>query len=243
MKKSIVPLLVLGLVAVMPRLAFAQFQSIARTTSTAVATLSGTGSVLFDIALKRVDNDNPATQVTWPDIQLPAQFVVADVYILLNSTITSSGGGIQIYTDNTAPDQAPYQYSGDLATTNPAGLIDETTTTAKLSLVWSVKADRGQPVPIAADPTNGGDPNSSQWLFFKDRLTPDIISQNTTHFQDGETFIAVKKGGSGIHFGQGDGDFGLAGPSNPIYFEADFRTALSPRTYTTQTLRLESYTQ
>ena len=249
MKKYIVPFVLLGLAVLVPKPAFAVFQSISRTTSTAVASLTGAGLTQMNILLKSLSDNSTTTQIYWTGVILPASFTTANAYVQLFSTMTASGGGIQIYTDNKAADAVP-AYTG---TSNPAGLVNASATTRTLPIVWSIKATTGT-APVAADPDRvcpqapgGVDPNAFQWLFFKDRGTPSggtsPCGDALTAFADGDVFTTVKQAGNGIHFGQGPGDFGPASSPNYIYAETNFSNAVTPNTYKTSTLRLEAYTQ
>jgi len=245
MKKYVVPLLILGCAVLIPVKGFA-FTSVSRTTSTAVSILSGTGQAAMDIIIRNLSDNSTTTQVYWTGVTLPSGYVASNAYIQLNSTLTAVGAGIQIYTDNEASDANPkFTLPGGVtvgqAGSNPAGLVDTTTTTAVLSMAWSIKATTTT-APTAADPTSTTDANAAQWLFFEDRNTPTIASQNTVAFADGATFIAVKLAGSGIHFGQANTAFGAAPSPNDIYFEANYSGAVTPRAYKTTTLRLEAYT-
>src|SRR5438477_7713645 len=178
-QKYVIALAVLALTSLMPRSAFAIFQSFGRSTQTAIVSLLGGGTVQMTITLRNVSDNSTTTQIYWTTntVTLPAGFVDADAYIQLDSTLTASGGGIQIYTDNTASDVPAgerFTYVGSTNSVNPAGLVDLTTTTKTLPLAWSIK-DTTTTAPTAADPTSGTDPNASQWLFFKDRQTPTIV--------------------------------------------------------------------
>ena len=246
----VVAVLALGAIALLPVKGFAAFASVKRTTSPAEANLTGAGSIQMDILLKRISDNSTTTQVFWTGVTLPASWVRSGAYLQLNSTITVAGGGIQVYTDNKAADASP-QFTLRSGVTvgspgsNPAGLVDTTTTTKRLSMAWSIK-DTTSAAPTADNPNSGG-ADSFQWLFMKDRQTPTIVLENTTAFTNGEAFVTVKRivddGESGIHFGQAPTEFGAAPSPDFVYFQADFNTAVTPRRYFTSTLRLEAYTQ
>ncbi len=230
----------LGLALLAPGTGHAAFASLARSTNTAVATLTGSGSVSMSVAIKKISDNTSDTQINWTGVTLPANYVLAANYIQLDSTITASGGGIEIYTDNTAADANP-RYTGVISSTTqtPAGLVDTTLTTQKLPVAWSIKANLGAPV---ADNPNSGGGNSFQWLFHEHRAQIAVPSQSAGAFVDGDAYVTVKNT-NGIHFGQAPTEFGAAGSPNFIYTEAGFTAALTPRTYRTSTLRLEAYTQ
>jgi len=195
--------------------------------------------VSHEFSIKTVATNAPDTAINWTGVTIPAGYVLAADYIQLDSTITAVTGGIEIYTDNTAADANPH-YNGVISPTTqtPAGLVDTTTPTTKLPTAWSIKATLGAPV---ADNPNAGGPNSSQWLFHEDRAQVAVPSQSAAAFVDGDPYITVKNA-IGIHFGQLVTEFGAAPSPNYIYTEANFGSAVTPRTYQTSTLRLEAFT-
>jgi len=78
----------------------------------------------------------------------------------------------------------------------------------------------------------------------KDVMTPDIPLMGTTQFKNGDQdpFVVVKDN-VGNHFGQSPAEFGAEDTPNYIFLEANFGTAVTPRTYQTSTLRLEFFYQ
>ncbi len=215
-------------------------------TKTAVATLVGTGLVTMNsVLIKKVSDNSTQSQLTWTGVTLPASWVVADSYILLDAVITASGGGIQTYTDNTAGDASP-KFTGDKTQVTPAGLIDNTDTTKKLPTAWNIRHSTG--IANSANP-NANVGESSLWLYYEDKAQVAIPSLSAGAFTNGDPFVTTENT-TGIHFAQGPTQFGppipnpaLTGTQNAIYVEADFTTALTPRTYSTTTLRLEAFTQ
>lgn len=219
---------------------------------------------IFNVTLKNISDNVATSTITWKNVSLPKSWVLADQYIQVDLDPDTTPWGLQIYTDNTASDASPKFTSAVTAGTvgsNPAGLVDMTTTTKVLAMAWSIKAATSTIVvgtntytipPLAANPNNNGllgnptDPNAFQWLFMQDRGTPSIPLANTSAFSDGNSFVAVKNN-LGIHFVQGStttldsSQFGAANSPNYIYLESDFDNAVTPRTYKTTTLRLEFY--
>jgi len=181
---------------------------------------------IFDITLKNISNNATTTQIVWSTstVVLPQGWTRADQYIQLDLDPDTLGWGLQIYTDNKASDANPsYSGSGD-----PSGLIDSSDNTKTLSMAWTIHSVLAP--ATGADPNNTSDPNSFQWIFFKDR--------GTAGFSDGDSYIAVKEN-LGIQFGVGG--FGAANSPNYLYVEANFLNAVTPRTYKTSTVRLEYY--
>jgi len=234
-------LAVIGLAVSMPAVTNAAFSSVRVISKTASATLTQTGSVAMDVAILKTADNTPDTQINWTGVTLPAGFVLASDYIQLSSTITASGGGIQTYTDNTAADASP-KFSGliNSVSATPAGLVDNSSTTLKLPTAWTILHSSG--VPVAANPNNAADPNSFGWLYHEDKAQVAVPTLGASAFVNGDPYITVENS-NGIHFGQSPTQFGSAASPNNMYLEADFTSALTPRTYSTTTLRLEAFTE
>jgi hypothetical protein len=256
-KYAALSVLSLGIAMVAPGISQAAISaSLGRSTYTAVAQLTGTGSISFNAAIREVGTNAPAAQISWTGVTLPAGLVRASHYIQLASTFTASNGGIEIYTDNTAADATPYQYTGVISsnTPPPSGLVDGTSHTNRLPMTWTIQAST-----VAPTPQNPNVPATGfAWFFMTDRGQVAVPSQNVTAFEDGLPYITVANnqcgtpanpGNTCIHYAQGAGgqgdptQFGGAPSPNNIFLAADFSTAVTPRTYGTSTLRLEAYTQ
>jgi len=225
-------------------------------TQTAIATLSGTGSISFSPSIQVVGSNAGDTTVRWTGVTLPAGLVRANDYIALASTFTAAGGGIEIYTDNTAADAAPYNYTGTInATSNPpSGLVDGTSHTARLPMAWTIQASTT--APSVQNPNNLV--TGFGWFFVEDRAQVAVPTQSVALFDHGQPYVTVahdqcaapgNPGNTCIHFAQGAGgqtdptQFGGSPSPNNIFMEADFSAAITPRTYGTNTLRLEAFTQ
>lgn len=141
-----------------------------------------------------------------------------------------------------------------------------------LPLAWSIK-DTAKTVggtdPATgiqpADPNNGlltGPANKWQWLYMLDKNTPYIdrngdgdlgdttatVNPDTAAFPNPTgPFVQMIKGpGSvtGIHFAQGDTDFGSdPDKSSYVYLQADFTNAAAQQTYRTNQLTIEAFIQ
>jgi hypothetical protein len=195
---------------------------------------------MVNITLKNISNNAVASTITWnsgANNNPPPGWALANQYIQVDLDPDAASWGLQIYTDNKAADASP-KYTGS---SDPAGLVDSTDTTKALPMAWSVTDTTTTvpngfvaPVPPANNP-NGGDPNSFQWLFMKDR--------GTSGFTDGfvSNPYSTVVDNTGIHHASGDTQFGAANSPHRIYLEANFATAVTPRTYRTTTLRLEFY--
>lgn len=204
-----------------------QFQSIRISTITAEATVTG-GELAMFVEIRRRDNNNTASNITWT---VPAGngWTLADQYILLHSTVTQSGGGIRIYTDNNAADANP-KYGGSFGENNGAGLISTSSNTAFLPMAWLIKDDVSNPTPV--------DPNTnSSWFYFKDRSQTNFWSNADTR-----DYSTVARAGYGYHFAQGPSYGDMSSP-NPIYIEANFVNAVGGWTYKTTTLRIELFSE
>ena len=226
---------VLALVLTAPA-AHAAFTSINRVAKTATATLVGTGSVAFDLVVRQASNNAAATDVTWTGVTLPTGWKNADHYLQLNSTVTASNGGIRIVTDNKGTGASP-AYTG--SNTTAGGLIDNTDPSKALPLAWTIKDGvAGSTGPVSAKPfevaDGAGQNDQFQWLFMTDVV-------DTSLAPDAAYRTAVNS--IGIHFDGSNTGFGAAGSPNFVYLEANFSNAVTPRTYSTNKLTVEAFTQ
>lgn len=205
-----------------------QFQSMGISTITAEATVTG-GEVVMSIEVRRRDNNTVVSSITW-SVAAGTGWTLAEQYILLHSTLTQSGGGIRIYTDNNASDANP-RYGGTFDTSNGAGLISTFTNTAVIPIAWLIKDNSG-------DPTTG-DPNSiASWFYFKDKSQTNFWSDAGT-----KDYSTVGKAGFGYHYAQGQQNYSSMPSPNYIYIEANFSNAVGGWTYRTTTLRIELFTE
>jgi hypothetical protein len=218
------------------------WQSIKISTFTASIQFTGAGSVSMTAELRNRSDNNLATSITWSGINLgQTDWKAADQYILLHATITASGGLIQIYTDNKASDANP-KYTGS---GNPAGLVMQEDTTKTLKMCWRVTDVSTNTLTIIQHPTQnylysqelGSGYRCFLWM--KDKNTPDIPSENTTQFQNGEDYVTVGEAGRGWQHAEGTWASIMPSP-NYIYIGAKFQNATAPATYKTTTLRLEA---
>ncbi len=174
-------------------------------------------------------------------VSVPAAWVRADQYIKLDVQPNSvDPWGLQILTDNTQPTVVPRFVDPTPGTTsnsdsNPAGLLLEltgqTTTPYQINMAWSVKdTSATATMPIATDP-NSGAPNSFQWIFMKDRATPDIPSMNTVAFANGQDDVIVRKAVSGSHTSQGPAGYTASVSPDYLFLEANFNSAAAQVRY------------
>jgi hypothetical protein len=209
--------------------------------------LDTTATSIFNVALRNVSDGSLASpaQVSWSNVTLPKSWVLSDQYVELEVQPDNVSWGVQIYTDNMAGDANPpfstTAHPGDSGS-NPAGLVNRSLPSKTLPLAWSIKGSTIS-APSVADPGNAADPNSFQWLYMVDRATPAIVSEHTNAFADGAAFQVVKSN-VGLHFGQAPADFGSAVFNHPskIYFQTNFSTAVTQRTYRTSKLFVEYFT-
>ncbi len=215
------------LLVVLTSLSTAAFQSIEVSTITAEATVTG-GELSMSIEIRRRSDNVEVSSITW-NVTAGSSWVLADQYILLHSTLTQSGGGIRIYTDNAADDANP-KFGGTFGENNGAGLIDTSTNTIFLPIAWLIKDN-------LEDPTTG-DPNTdTSWFYFKDKSQTNFWSNDT------KDYSTVAKAGYGIHYAQGPENYSLAQSPNYIYIQANFNNAVGGRTYRTTALRIELYSE
>jgi len=258
MKKLVAVVLGLAAFAALSSSAWA-FVPVARTTVTATVTTGGTRTAAVTVKIRT--NTAPfgadQSQVTWSGVTPPStQWKIADQFLLLNATVTDSGGGVQIYTRNMDSDASPKfedPTPGDTSNTdsNPAGLLMGTsgTTTVTVPLAWSIKgasATVGTDL-LAADPNTGpatGPGNKFQWLFMNDKNTPTIPATGTSAFVNGAAYVTAINV-SGIHAASGEADFFTFpdGSNSFLYVQANFSAAAAAQAYKTSTLTIESYLQ
>ncbi len=206
--------------------------------------VSSTASPFFNVSLKNVSDNSAASALTWNSLGLPSGWVRADQFLNVELDSDLFSWGLQVYTDNKAPDANPTFVTaiapGQVGS-NPAGLVNISHPSIALPMAWSVHSDTTS--PIAAEPNLVlSDPNAYQWLYMADRQTPAIALQNTIAFADGSIENTVQNN-QGIHFGQANTQIGATDPPVKVFLEANFSTATAPNTYQTTALRLEYYTQ
>lgn len=243
-KKHALSLLMLGMALVLPVVSAHAFLSVSKSTNTAQAVLTGVGTVAMNLFIKLNATNVIDTAVNWTGVTLPTQWQGAADYIELHSTTTASGSGVQMYTDNMNVSASP-RFTGDNTQVSPAGLVDGTTTVYTLPVAWAIRDALvgGTTGPIVAEPNDSAtNPESYQWHYLSDAGQVAIASLNVSAFANADPYITVVSP-SGIHWGQGPTQFGAAASPNYIYFEAQFGSAQTPRTYSTNRLMLESYTQ
>lgn len=116
---------------------------------TAIATLTGAGSISFTPTLKRIDTavDLNIDQIDWNPASITigtSKWVIANTYIKLDFVTTKVGGYLQIYTDNTTESatRANDQFvvsAVNISSLNPAGLYNTTRRSAPvLPMAWAV---------------------------------------------------------------------------------------------------------
>jgi len=209
------------------------------------------GAEMFNVALKNISDQSPATQLSWNSPVALNGWSVSNQYIELQVDAESEGWGVQMYTDNTGtliPANPTYIVSGS---SNPAGMVEVADPHYTVPLAWSVKAGTQTPTaaaPVAAEPNNNGgkcaaantDPNSFQWLYMQDVQTPAVSSLCQNGFQNGDPFSVVQNN-QGIHFGQSPTQFGAAVPPNYVFLQANFGVAFAQQQYQTHSIIVEFF--
>ena len=228
----------------------AAFTSVAKSTTTAGVVLSAAGTVSMTVAVQTIAGAAD-TQINWPGLALPAGWTRSGDVLALNSVLTASNGGIQIYTDNMNAAASP-KFTGAPATTDPSGLVDSTNTGLRLPMAWSVKQATGPAAnvqPTAAEPNDfATNANAPQWVYMADKATVAIPTTNTAAFVNGGQGAEVMDGILGVHAASGGGPqnngfFPGSFPATYIFTQANFGSAATPRTYQTSMLMLEAFTQ
>lgn len=227
------------------------FRSVKITTVTANATTGGQPFADFTLAIRDVTDPfgDDRTAITWSGA-VPGNWLRSDQLLLIVSTVTGAGSGVQIYTDNTSLIDANPRFIDPTPAdkTNPdslaAGMLEavaSTTSFPPLAMAWSVKAS-STTIPPAINPNT--DP-AFQWLFYKDKYNDQAIPlMNVTPFVNGEPFITMINN-RGIHGAQGPNDFFTHPDGAPafVYIEADFTGADVNTPYATSVIRVEAYVE
>ncbi|MCS7228036.1 MAG: hypothetical protein NZ839_03620, partial [Endomicrobia bacterium] len=188
----------------------------------------------FDISIHRRIDNVQVSSITWSNVVLPTRWVVADQYIKIdfNPNIKRSWG-IQIYTDNFASDADP-RFTGSTITVNCAGLIwTENTARQPLPLCWRLTDNTTNTLTIMEAVAQNGSiylysPQLGSeykcFLWMKDRSTPDIPSQNTQKFVDGEDYVTIWDPRGCQH---AEGTWANMETPNYLYIGAKFENALT----------------
>jgi len=252
------------------------FQSVKITTVTAGTFVGGPRVADFSLAIR--DTSNPfganRSSVTWSGVNpLTTTWKMADQLFIINSTVTDSGGGIKIYTDNTAAAANPKFVDPTPGNAfNPDSLSSglllasvSTTSVPGLPMAWTIKSstrivEGGSDTTGvgAADPNNGPTGqvynNKFQWLFFTDKynwaLGVDLDGDNVLEATEPQPqaldapFVTMINS-VGIHFGQAPNEFGAQadGTNTFVYMEANFATAQVQTPYQTNQLKVEAFIQ
>jgi hypothetical protein len=221
-------------------------------------TKPGASNVIFNYAIKRRSDNVEVSSITWNSVTLPADWVAADQYLEVEIDPGNlRGWGMQIYTQNKHAEANPL-YTGVVGT-NPGGLIDTSSTSKRLPLCWrivdktttSLTIVQGTDTKLYSQELGGQTSQFTCFQWMKDRNTPSIPAENTTFFVNGEDPITVWDY-EGMHYAEGVrasdplywGKFwGAVKSPVIIYLGAKFSTAVTPRTYKTNTLRLEFFTE
>lgn len=232
--------LTLGLVMASVGIAMADFSQVSRSTTTAEAVITAGPTGTMSVEVRDLDGTTVTTQVNWDSSAIvPGTTKWLCATQLLYVTCDYTGGGIQIYTDNTADDAAPkWDGVGD-----PKNLLRyETglsTSTAGLPMCWRTPFGLLDP---AADETlieETGDhhlvdpasPLYYCWLWMADR--------GAGGFVDGGDYVTIWRKDQGCQHAEYTWD--LSCPLKYVYIGANFADAMALTTYRTTTLRLELY--
>lgn len=223
--------------------------SVSKSTFTASVAFTGTGSITLSASLKDITTHGTTTQISWDPAEITlgsTNWQRAKQYAEIVSVITSSSGLVQIYTDNCATDANPKFYIVTPTSFNPVGLVKTDTKDRTLKTCWRVCDST---ITLAAGDIQQAVNNQLYssvygssypcYIWMKDAKTPNITSENTTQFVNGEDYVTVMDANRG---GQhAEGTWGLFTSPDYIYFGAKFTGAVRPATYQTNTLRIEAY--
>ncbi|MFH1714850.1 MAG: hypothetical protein ABH857_01475 [Elusimicrobiota bacterium] len=226
---GIVSLFLLGSVA------SAAFTSMSVSTNSASALLTAAGSAEMMVELRDIVGAGYGVSVSsiyWSGITVGVtDFKAADTVLVVHATSTVTNWGIRIYTDNKDGSANP-QYTG---TGDPAGLVAGDDGAITLPMCWRITANTTDTLNILEDGSNklyeqslGSSYNCYVWM----------QDFNTTGFYSDD--YAVIWNENGIHHAEG-ANWGASASPNFIYLGAKFTNATSPRTYSTNQLKVELY--
>lgn len=221
-----------------------------------VSYVKSKASPLFNVSLRNRSDNLEASSITWNVASLPAGWIAADQYVRVDMEPGDRmKWGLQIYTDNKGLGADPL-YTG-AANTNPAGLIDTADTAQRLPLAWRAVDRTTGTLTIVQSADNhlysqelGGEAGGLRaFHWMSDASTPDIPLEGTAAFANGVDAVMVWDN-EGFHYAEGDrgldsaywGKFwGAVNTPVYIYLGAKFSTAVTPREYKTNVLRVEFF--
>jgi hypothetical protein len=276
MKKQLIAAFVLVAAAIGATTPSWAFQSVQKSSVTAGTFVGGTRTARFTLNVRNISNQNvnlvAGSSITWSGVNAGDGWKMADRLLVINSTVTDSNGGIQIYTENTAADAVPAfvdptpanKINADSAA---GGLVqgNSGSSSVVLPMAWSIKdgsriVEGGTAATGvgAADPNNGPttavNNNKFQWLFVTDRYNTQGVDFNgdgdvtdptdSAPFVDGSAYASMVLV-NGIHVQQAPTDIEARadGTDSFVYLEANFAAASAQTAYQTTALRVEAYIQ
>lgn len=228
-----------AMLAALSASAFA-FSSKSTNVVTAGTVLSTAGQVSVSIELKNTITNVTTGWIWWNASSVTVgstQWLAASAYVVVHSTITDSTGGIQIYTDNRNASASPrYVGVGD-----PAGLVgysstDATASSTTLSMCWRIVDNSTTTLTIrqTGDTLYANELGSAYPCFLW------MMDVGTTGFANGADYMTMKDSARGIQ--HAEATFGSTSSPDYVYFGANFTSAVTPRTYKTNRLIIEAYT-
>jgi hypothetical protein len=229
--RRLVGVAVVGLIMSVVSASLYAFTSQTVVAKTAQVQFTGAGIATMDITIRRLDNNNTTNQIFWNTSGITlgtTKWRRADAYVLLNSTVTSGGGGIQIYTNN------PILGAG---TTSYAGLVSEDGISS-LGLAYKVAGSTTSDLDIvpSADFAHLGTVGAPAYYTYMYMAN----KNNDGTFVNGSMYNLIKQGNS---LRSDEGAFGNGSGPGYLYFSADFSNASTPHTYKTTALTFESFVQ
>jgi len=248
MRKLLVAVMAIGLVAIVSATSFAFTSSLAISTLTATAQFTAAGSVNMSYQFMNLTGGT-TNQIYWNTGAITlgsTSWYRADSYMLLSTTMTASGGAVRIYTDNLAADASPKYGFGVQPSTNspndPEGLVASSSNTKTLAMCWRVSASTI--TPAINQGGSGALTPGTLWDTATGNQFPCylwMMDKGTYNFYTGAAsdYSIIRDSGRGIQYSEAG--WGATQSNVFVYFGANFATATTPNTYRTQTLRLESF--
>jgi len=261
MRKLIVAVMALGLVAAMKVPSFAQYLSlVSSATLTASVQFTAAGSVNASYVLVNLTGGTPSPYQIWWSTGLinpgTTAWQRADDYIVLSSTLTDSRGAIRIYTNNCNSNNinaSPYygygvQNSSEAlsGSYDPEGLIASSTNTKTLSMCWRVASATYTMNPVIESINITSGTTVSTRLY--DQATGSgfpcylwMMDKGTYNFYSGNAldYAIIRDSSRGIQYAESN--WGTAASTVNVYLGANFTNMDEPDTFSTNSLVIEAF--
>lgn len=189
---------------------------------------------IFNVTIHNRIGNGTTDYMSWTPPTLPHRWMVSDQYLAVYCQPNMANWGIQIYTDNKAPDANP-KYTG---VGDPVGLVNTSTTTRTLPLAWRVVDVTTTSVSIIqGTPLYPG----RLWVTECGNEYPCFLWMNDKSSGTFTNSVEYNTVWDSRGIQQAEASWSAAESPNYIYIAADFGTATTPNLYTTNKLTVELF--